>query len=106
MRDQHSLTLRIISAIVLSFFCWTSGGIFDIAWAVINSERTVAAGSERVSATSSHSSRSEEKFGRDMRDIEDILSDNKSDHESKRSKIRSKKTEIDADDVEIRKRFR
>jgi hypothetical protein len=42
MRDQYNLTLRIVSIMVVSFFCWLSGGITGIAYALNGSGYQVA----------------------------------------------------------------
>jgi regulatory protein YycH of two-component signal transduction system YycFG len=53
MRDfQYSRSLRIISTVVLSFFIWTFGGAFDIAYAVKNDQQA----EKRQSANSSQQS--------------------------------------------------
>jgi hypothetical protein len=113
MRDQYSLTVRIISTIVLSFFIWSFGGVFDIAYAIENSRESRVSSQKsqnNIQSTASQQTkkenRPEEKFGRDMGDIENILKDDKSDYETKKSKIKSKRVEIDADDVEIKKQFK
>jgi transglutaminase-like putative cysteine protease len=119
MRDQYSSTLRIISTIVLSFFTWSFGGVFDIAYAIENSResgvnsqesskaaKTPAYPSVATDSQSSRGKRAEEKFGKDIEEIANILKDDRSDHETKRQKIKGKKAEIDADDVEIKKQFR
>ncbi|MEW6110230.1 MAG: hypothetical protein AB1632_13850, partial [Nitrospirota bacterium] len=38
----HSRRLKTISVIVLAFFTWTFGGVFDIAYAIKNSEQQSA----------------------------------------------------------------
>ncbi|MHB8882209.1 MAG: transglutaminase-like domain-containing protein [Thermodesulfovibrionales bacterium] len=116
MRDHYSLTLRIISTIVLSFFTWTFGGVFDIAYAVKDSNQLSASSQQRINKNNQQAdsnnpqtkkeTRPEEKFGKDIEEIANILKDDKSDHETKKSKIRSKQADIDAGDVEIKRQFK
>lgn len=49
--------------------------------------------------------RFEEKFSKAIEDIDDILRDDKADHETRKHRIRSKKAEIYSHDIEIRKQF-
>lgn len=103
-----SRSLRIISTIILAFFLWTFGGLFDVAYAVKISEQQSksSAQSSAIGHQQTKKSKSEEKFGKDMEDLGSILKDAKTDHETKKNKLRSKKAEIDADDIEIRKQFK
>ncbi len=106
MHNHFSRTLRIISTVVLAFFLWTFGGLFDVAYAVKNSPESGVKSQESNNGQTPKTHEAEEKFGKDMEDIEGILKDEKSDYENKKQKIKSKKAEIDADDIEIRKQFR
>ncbi len=122
MHYYFSRTLRIISTIVLAFFLWTFGGLFDIAYA-IKIDQQSAVSSKRTAVSSQQGQpgitppnlplpqgegkkKPEEKFGKDMEDLENILKDDKADHETKKQKIKTKKADIDADDVEIRNQFK
>lgn len=114
--------LRILSAVVLFFFLWTFGGVFDIAYAVKNGQG-VAGSEQRVGsqgATSNESKtsrkfqsnnqqqktqRPEEKFQKAIEDIEKDLSDTGTDTGTKKNKLKTKKSEIETLDVEIRKQF-
>ena len=102
MGDHHfSRSLRIISALVLSFFCWTFAGGVDVAYAVKSSSQPSAISKQQTATSPSHG----EKFSKDIEDIDSVLKDTSTDTDTKRLKLRGKKAEIDADDVEIRKQF-
>ena len=115
MYSDHHPALRVISIIVLSFFLWTFGGLFEVAYAVKESSQPSAVSPQRRKNSSQSSAlnsqpqpkkdRPEEKFSKAIVDIEDILNDEKTDHGTKKQRIRTKKAEIDANDIEIRKRF-
>ena len=98
---QFSRSLRIISALVLSFFCWTFAGGVDVAYAVKSSSQPSAISKQQTATSPSHG----EKFSKDIEDIDSVLKDASTDIDTKRLKLRGKKAEIDADDVEIRKQF-
>ncbi|MBI5634423.1 MAG: C40 family peptidase [Nitrospirae bacterium] len=115
MHFRSNPVIRIISIIVLAFFTWSFGGVFEVAYAVKESSQpsTVSPqwknNSSQPLATNSQTEtkkdRAEEKFGKAIEDIENILKDDKADHETKKQRIRSKKAEIDVNDIEIRKQF-
>jgi len=92
---------RPIAIIVLSFFLWTFGGVFDIAYAFKNSDQQSA-----ISHQQSKTQRPEEKFQKVIEDIEETLADTGTDTETKKAKVKAEKTEIESLDVEIRKQFR
>ena len=108
-------SLLTISTIVLSFFLWTFGGVFEVAYAVKESSQPSAVSPQQRNVSSQSSApnsqpqakkdRAEEKFSQAIEDVESILKDNKADHETKKRRVRSKKAEIDAGDIEIRKQF-
>lgn len=122
MHYHFSRTLRIISTIVLAFFLWTFGGLFDIAYAVKNSDKLSAVSDKRAANSSQQGQAgitppglplpqgegksAAEKFGKDLEEIELILKDTATDTDTKKRKLLSKKAEIDADDIEIRKQFK
>ena len=98
---QFSRSLRIISAVVLSFFCWTFAGGVDVAYAIKDSSQPAAISKQQTTTSPSHG----EKFSKDIEDIDSVLKDASTDTDTKRLKLRGKKADIDADDVEIRKQF-
>jgi transglutaminase-like putative cysteine protease len=114
MGHQNNRLLRSISTVVLSFFIWTFGGLFDIAYAVKDSaiEQKSKSASAKTKAQNPSTInyeqsdiKPEDKFQKTIEDIENILRDDKADHEAKKQRIRSRKSEIDANDIEIRKQF-
>ncbi|MFH0711435.1 MAG: transglutaminase, partial [Candidatus Aenigmatarchaeota archaeon] len=111
MDFRYKPAIRIISLIVLFFFCWTFGGIFDIAYA-IKSEQPSAINSQQKenNQKSSQGSRPtkqkpEEKFQKTIEDIEKTLADTTTDTDTKKNKIKTKKSEIESLDIEIKKQF-
>lgn len=115
MRDfQYSRSLRIISTVVLSFFIWTFGGVFDIAYAVKSDQQAALSGQQRqktitppgLPLSQGEGKRPEERFQKTVEDIENILKDEKADHETKRQRLRTRKADIDQDDIEIKKQFK
>jgi len=91
---------RQISAIVLCFFTWTSGGIFSIANAA-----QIEAKKAKTQQAKKKPEGSEERFARVTEEIEDILADSREALEAKKGRLRAKKAEIESLDVEIRKQF-
>jgi hypothetical protein len=92
-------TYKPIAIIVLLSFSWTFGGLFDIAYAFKNSPQT----SDIRQQTKAQ--RPEEKFQKAIEDIEKILTDTVTDTDTKKARVKVKKTEIEALDVDIRKLF-
>ncbi|MEW6602826.1 MAG: transglutaminase domain-containing protein, partial [Nitrospirota bacterium] len=101
MRYSYSLFFRVISFIVLFFFSWTFGGMFDIAYAVKASDQKSAVSGQR----NQKEKRPEEKFQKSIEDIEEILADTVADTDTKKNKLKAKKDEIESLDVEIKKQF-
>ncbi len=109
-RDNHST--RIISVIVLSFFLWTFGGLFDIAYAVTNSNQPSAISAQNssyqpsaVSNQQTKTTRPEAQFQKTIEGIEQILSDTTSDTDTKKNKLKTSRAAIEALDVELKKQF-
>ncbi len=88
--------LKIISGIVLFFFLWTFE-LSGIAYAIKNDQQPTV---KQTSKT-----KPEKKFGKDIEDIDKILKDTTTDTETKKNKLKAKKTEIEADDLAIKKIF-
>ncbi|MFZ3138148.1 MAG: hypothetical protein WA126_12260, partial [Thermodesulfovibrionales bacterium] len=103
MNSRHNI--RIISIIVLIFFTWTFGGLFDIAYAVKNSSESGVQSSETSKVKQNKTQKPEEKFERTLTAIEQILTDTATDTDTKKSKLKTKKAEIESFDIEIKKEF-
>jgi len=99
-----------MSIVVLSFFLWTFGGVFDIAYA-IKSDQQSAVSNQQIStgypvvSSQPKTQKPEEKFQKAIDDIEQALSDTSTDTDTKKNRVKGKKGAIDALDVEIRKQF-
>ncbi|MEW6054880.1 MAG: transglutaminase-like domain-containing protein, partial [Nitrospirota bacterium] len=104
MNSRYTRTLRIVSAIVLCFFTWTFGGVFDIAYAVKASQQA-AGNSQQVKSQESKEQKPEEKLEKALNDLEQFLSDTSTDTDTKKGKAKGKKGEIEALDVEMKKQF-
>ncbi len=106
---KHNLPIRVISSIILFFFCWSFGGIFDIvAFAATDSQQTPSnkqLSSQSSSQTQTSTPKPEEKFQKTIEDIEQILTDTVTDTDTKKNKLKTKKSEIESLDVEIKKQF-
>src|SRR4030043_2302601 len=100
---------KSIALTVWLFFCWSFGGIFDVvAFAATDSKQTPR--NKQLSNQSSTQGQSntpkpEEKFQKTIEDIENILTDTITDTDTKKNKLKGKKSEIEAVDVEIKKQF-
>lgn len=106
MDFKHNSILRIISTIVLAFFLWTFGGVFEVAYAFKNSDQQSAVSGQ---ATKTKNQKPEEKFQKAIDEIERILSDQPSAvsiQQENKGKLKNKKSEIESLDVEIRKQFK
>ncbi len=97
----YSRILRFISIIVLFFFSWTFGGLFDIAYAVKSSDQQSAASGQQTPKEK----RTEEKLTDALVDIEKVLTDVSTDVAIKKDKLKAKKTEIESLDSELKKQF-
>jgi hypothetical protein len=96
---RYNSTMRILSAVVLFFFTWTFGGLFDIAYAAKISNQQPATSNQQKEQ------KPEEKLEKTLLELEQVLADTSLDTDTKKSKVRAKKTEIEALDVEIKKQF-
>ena len=109
MSSKHNLPIKVISIIVLFFFCWSFGGIFDVvAFAATDSKQTPGnkqIGSQSSSQTQTTPQKPEEKFQKTLEDIEQILIDTATDTDTKKNNLKGKKSEIESLDVEIKKQF-
>src|SRR4030042_5401257 len=112
MDFRYKPAIRIISLTVLFFFCWTFGGIFDIvAFAATDSKQTPS--NKQLSNQSSTQGQSntpkpEEKFQKTIEDIENVLEEVEKLgrlEDEKWQKLKTKKTELETLDIEIKKQF-
>jgi transglutaminase-like putative cysteine protease len=98
---SYSLTFRVVSIAVLFFFLWTFGGLVDIAYAAKNGSQLSVVGGQKKSKQD----KTAEKLNRAIYSIEKIITDRSLDITSKKERLKTKKTEIELFDKEIRKRF-
>lgn len=91
---------RQISAIVLCFFTWTSGGIFSIANAA-----QIEAKKAKAHKVEKKAEGSEERFAKATEEMEGILADPKAGFEEKKARLHKKRAEVDSLDVEMRRQF-
>jgi transglutaminase-like putative cysteine protease len=92
---------RVISFIVLCFFSWTFGGLFDVAYAMKNSDQRSAFSSQQKIKEKGP----EAKLSKSIEDIGHILNEVSTDINTKKSKLKAKKSEVETFDKEIRKQF-
>jgi len=102
--------IRIISLTVLLFFCWTFGGIFDIvAFAATDSKQTAGSSKQLTSQSSSQAQtkplKPDEKFQKTVDAIAQIVNDASTDTDTKKNKLKGKKSEIESLDTQIKKQF-
>ncbi|MFZ3137777.1 MAG: hypothetical protein WA126_10355, partial [Thermodesulfovibrionales bacterium] len=108
MNSRHNLIIRIISIVVLIFFTWTFGGAFDIAYAIKNSSQHTAGGSQGNPTKITQQAKTqkpEEKFQKAIDDIEAVFNDPAIDTNTRKNKLKAKKSEIEGLDVDIKKQF-
>ncbi|MEW6418769.1 MAG: transglutaminase-like domain-containing protein [Nitrospirota bacterium] len=110
MDFRFSRSTKIISSIVLFFFCWSFGGIFDIvAFAATDNKQPAVISKQLTNQPSSQAQttpqKPEEKFQKAIDDITQIVSDTSTDTDTKKNKAKGKKSEIETLDVEIKKQF-
>jgi len=120
MRDcQFSRSLRTIATVVLSFFIWTFGGVFDIAYAIKSDQQSAPSGRRtkgdqhpKPGTQTPGEKRPEEKFQKTIEDIDSIIDDQKSAYgdqqktKKNKDKLKGKKTETEALDMEMQKQFK
>lgn len=98
MFRKHS---KIIAAIVVCFFTWTSGGVFSIAHAAQNAVKKGKIQDQQQKKADAP----EERFAKVTIDLETAISDPKADIDTKKNHIKAAKAEIEALDPDIRKQF-
>jgi len=89
--------LRTVTFLVIFFFTWTMGGLFNVAYAAYHEI-------QKPESNKKQSQRPEAKFQKAMDDLKDIVS-RKYSLETKRSKIREKRDAIESLDKEIKSQF-
>jgi len=102
MDFRNSQPIKVTSIIVLFFFFWTFGGLFDITYAVKDIKELSA------SADQPKAEKPEEKFQEALENIEQILTDTdtETDTDTKKDKLKTKKAKIGNLDKEIKKQFK
>jgi hypothetical protein len=91
--------LKAISYLVIFFFVWTSGGLFNVAYAANNE-------TQKPTVNQKQEKRPEEKFQKAIEDIRSIILDSKTTtFENRKSKLKTKRDEIDLSDNEIKSQF-
>jgi hypothetical protein len=98
MFRRHS---RTIAAVVLSFFTWTSGGLFSVAQAAVDSAKKTGA----ATVPAQKSEGAEERFAKITEELTADLDDLKSSHKHKRQRLTERKGELETIDTDIRKQF-
>lgn len=89
--------LRAVTFLVIFFFAWTMGGMFNIAYAAYNEIQKPAANQKQ-------SLKPEEKFQKAVDDLRDVIS-KKASLSNKRSELKEKRKTIESLDVEIKSQF-
>lgn len=93
--------LKVIAAVVLCFFTWTSGGVFSIAHAAQDAVKK-----EKVKEQQKMKAEGPEvRFAKATEELQEALSAPKVDIETKKQRLKAAKTEIETLDPEIRKQF-
>ncbi|MDD2850685.1 MAG: transglutaminase domain-containing protein [Desulfuromonadaceae bacterium] len=92
---------RIIAAVVICFFTWTSGGVFSIAHAAQDAVKKEKAKEQQKKKSEGP----EERFAKATEELQEALSAPKADAETKKQRLKAAKTEIETLDPEIRKQF-
>jgi transglutaminase-like putative cysteine protease len=92
---------RIIAAIVVCFFTWTSGGVFSIAHAAQQEAKKGKAKAAQQKKTESP----EERFSKITEELEGALADTKTDIASKKARLTAGRDEINKLDSEMRAQF-
>lgn len=94
MRQQ---ILRAVTYLVIFFFTWTLGGMFNVAYAAYSEI-------QKTSSNKKQEQRPEEKFQKAMDDIKGIVS-SKSSFDTRKSKLKEKRDAIESLDKEIKNQF-
>ncbi|MCL5024420.1 MAG: transglutaminase-like domain-containing protein [Nitrospirae bacterium] len=105
MDCEFSRALKIVSTVVLAFFLWSFGGLFEIVHALNTGSKFKVQGST-LKTGQTKTQKPEQTFEKDIEDIYQALSDTTTDTDTKKTKVKGKKNEIESLDGEIRKQFK
>ncbi|MEN8135668.1 MAG: transglutaminase-like domain-containing protein [Thermodesulfobacteriota bacterium] len=111
MRSQYTFSLRFISAVSLFFFMWSFAGLRDVALAAKDGLDTPALKQERMKKELvAKGKRPEVKLEKAVADIEKIVNGyakkkTGAERKAEKEKLKLKKKEIQAHDLELRKQF-
>lgn len=89
--------LRAVTFLIIFFFAWTMGGMFNIAYAAYNEIQKPAADQKQ-------SLKPEEKFQKAVDSLKDVIS-RKASWSNRRSELKEKRNAIESLDVEIKSQF-
>ena len=89
---------RIIAAIVMFFFTWTSGGVFSIAHAAVDAAKK----SKTQEQQQKKSESPEERFSKITEELEGTLADINADTAGKKARLKAGRDEINTLDIDIR----
>jgi hypothetical protein len=91
---------RIVAAIVLCFFTWTSGGVFSVAHAAVDGAKKGKAQQQPQKTNAA-----EERFSRLTEELREALADQKATVAAKKERLKAAQSEIASLDADIRKQF-
>ncbi len=109
LRLEHSKPVKTISTIVLAFFLWSFGGVFDIAYAINSEQRLAGSVQGNKKAKEQGPSEKFEEALEKIREAEERTHkkiQKGEDTETEEKEIKSQKTEIEKHDIEIKKQFK
>lgn len=92
---------RVIAAIVVCFFTWTSGGVFSVAHAA----QAIVKQEMAKNQPKAQKVGAEERLSKLTEELTEALASQATEVEAKRSRLAAAKTELETLDVEIRKQF-
>jgi RHS repeat-associated protein len=101
MFPEHA---RIIAAIVLAFFAWTSGGVFTVANAAVDAVKKGNA-REAQQQLQKKPEGAEERRGKSTEELRTTLADKKADLNTEKTQLKLQKAAMEAADPGIRKEF-
>ena len=101
-RDTHAC--KILSVIILFFFCWSFAGLRDVAWAAANPDtlKTTQKNSPQRDNNKSHAARMQGA----MEDVRDALKDDKLSMKKQKARLKDLRKEVRAQDDALRAEFK